>query len=89
LYNTSIDTGATTHAYTLENTGIKEKMIFANLPFHNITKTTNGITVMYPDGNTDTSTYTAILDNLPSIPTKFKKVHLFNKLASGALLSLG
>ena len=64
-------------------------MLHTNLPFDSITETNKGITVMYPDGNTDTSNYTAILKNLPTIPTKYKTIHLFKSLASGALLSLG
>ena len=51
-YSMSIDSGATTHAFTKENTGINNDMVHINLPFSNITKTPNGIKIMYPDGNT-------------------------------------
>jgi hypothetical protein len=84
----SIDSGATTHAFTKENTGINNDMVQVNLPFSNITKTENGIKVMYPDGNTAQATHEAVL-NLPILPLAARKVHLFESLASGALISLG
>ena len=84
----SIDSGATTHAFTKENTGINNDMVHINLPFSNITKTPNGVKVMYPDGNTAQATHEAVL-NLPILPIAARKVHLFESLASGALISLG
>ena len=54
-YSMSINSGATTHAFTKENTGINNDMVHINLPFSNITKTPNGVKVMYPDGNTVTN----------------------------------
>ena len=84
----SINSGATTHAFTKENTGINNDMVHINLPFSNITKTPNGVKVMYPDGNTAQATHEAVL-NLPILPIAARKVHLFESLASGALISLG
>jgi hypothetical protein len=87
-YSMSINSGATTHAFTKENTGINNDMVHINLPFSNITKTPNGVKVMYPDGNTAQATHEAVL-NLPILPIAARKVHLFESLASGALISLG
>ena len=84
----SINSGATTHAFTKEITGINNDMVHINLPFSNITKTPNGVKVMYPDGNTAQATHEAVL-NLPILPIAARKVHLFESLASGALISLG
>jgi hypothetical protein len=69
----SIDSGATTHAFTKENTGINNGMMHINLPFSNITKTPNGVKVMYPDGNTAQATHEAVL-NLPILPIAARKV---------------
>jgi hypothetical protein len=87
-YPMAIDSGATTHAFTKENTGIDQGMVTVNLPFSNITPTSNGIQVMFPDGNLAQATHTATL-NLPTLPQKARQVHLFKALASGALISLG
>ena len=59
-----------------------------NLPFSNIQPSVNGVRVKYPDGIIDQATHTATLD-VPSLPLQARQVHLFNKLASGSLLSLG
>lgn len=72
-YSMSIDSGATTHAFTKENTGINNDMVHINLPFSNITKTPNGVKVMYPDGNTAQATHEAVL-NLPILPIAARKV---------------
>ena len=85
-----VDSGATTHggAFTKENTGIDTNLVHVNLPFSNVQSTNNGIRVKYPDGVIDQATHTATLD-IPSLPLQARQVHLFNKLASGSLLSLG
>ena len=83
-----VDSGATTHAFTKENTGIDTNLVHVNLPFSNVQSTDNGIKVKYPDGVIDQATHTATLD-IPSLPLKARQVHLFRKLASGSLLSLG
>jgi hypothetical protein len=87
-YSMAIDSGATAHAFTKQNTGIDQGMVHTNLPFSNILQTDYGIEVMYPDGNIARATHTATL-NLPMLPEKARRVHLFSSLASGALLSLG
>jgi hypothetical protein len=85
-----VDSGATTHggAFTKENTGIDTNLVHVNLPCSNVQSTNNGIRVKYPDGVIDQATHTATLD-IPSLPLQARQVHLFNKLASGSLLSLG
>ena len=51
VYSETIDTVATTHAYTKESTGIDTDVVNVTLPFDNVTATPNGIRVKYPDGN--------------------------------------
>jgi hypothetical protein len=83
-----VDSGATTHAFTKENKGIDTNLVHVNLPFSNVKSTDNGIRVKYPDGVIDQATHTATLNMIPSLSLQARQVHLFNKLASGSLLSL-
>ena len=83
----TVDNGATTHAYTKDDTGIDTGMVHFTLPFNNVTATPNGIIVKYPDGNIAQETHSALL-KLPFLPAEARLVHLFDTLASGLLLSL-
>ena len=87
-YSDTIDTGATTHAYTKEETGIDTGMVQINIKFDNVTATPDGIRFKHPDGNISQVTHFALL-KLPFLPVDARRVHLFYTLASGSLLSLG
>ena len=87
-YSDTMDTGATTHEYTKESTGIETGMVHVTLPFENVTATPNGIRVKYPDRNISQTTHSALL-KLQFLPVEERRVHLFDTLASGSLLSLG
>ena len=59
----SVDSGATTHAFTKEGTGINDVndlLVHTNLPFTNNSKSKQRMKVMYPDGNIDEATHEAI-----------------------------
>lgn len=89
-YPVSVDSGATAHAFTTERTNVtaSNTLVHTNLPFSNVKATNQGLTVLYPDGNMDQATHEATLD-LPVLPLSARRVHLFRRLASGSLLSLG
>ena len=87
-YSETIDTGATTHAYTKESTGIDTGMVCVTLPFDNVAATPNGIRVKHPDGNISQETHNALL-KLTFLPVGACRVHLFDTLESGWLISLG
>ena len=63
-------------------------MVQVTTPFDSVIATPNGIGVKYPDGNTFQATYYALL-KLKFLPVETCRVHLFDTLASGSLLSLG
>ena len=56
-----MDTGATTHAYNKDSTGIETVMVHVTLSFDNVTATPNGIRVEYPDGNISQATHYSLL----------------------------
>ena len=58
------------------------------MPLTDIKSVKNGVKVMYPDSTIAQSTYKGCLKGT-LLPLSAKKVHLFNHLASGSLLSLG
>ena len=68
-YSETIDTGATTHAYTKESTGIDTGMVHVNLQLKNVTATQNGIRVKYTDGNIAQATQSDIL-KIPCLPVE-------------------
>ena len=76
---TIADTGASDHFFEFAHT---------DLPIINVRPTTDGISVLIPNGDHMLSTHTAELD-LPHLPHQAKQVHLFPSLASGSLLSIG
>ena len=63
-------------------------MVHGILPFDNVTATPNGIRVKYPYGNIAQVNHSALL-KLPFLPVEARRVHLFDTLASGSILSLG
>ena len=87
-YSDTIYTWSTTHAYTKEITGIETGMVRVKLPFNNFTATPNGIRVKYPDEKISQATHSDIL-KIPFLPVEERRVHLFDTLASGSLISLG
>ena len=78
------DTGATAHFFEHQHS----TMVHTTIPLTNITPTSQGITVLLPNQATMRSSHTGLLD-LPQLPTRARQVHLFPKLASGSLLSIG
>ena len=63
-------------------------MIYVTIPLDNVTATPNGIRFKYLDGNISQSTHSAILE-LPFLPVKARRVHLFYTIELGSLLSIG
>ena len=63
-------------------------MVHVTLPFDDFTATPNGIRVKYSDGNISQATHSALLE-IPFLSVEVCRVHLFDTLASGSLLSIG
>jgi hypothetical protein len=77
------DTAATSHFF--------EKpmdLVHTNMPIQNVIPAKHGIKVLLPNNSILTSTHTANL-TIPNLPPAAQTVHIFPKLASGSLLSIG
>ena len=82
---TVADTGATGHFFEHQH---QHNLIHTNIPLKKITAVKNGIKVVLPNNNTMQATHEALLD-IPQLPEKARRTHLFPYLASGSLLSIG
>ena len=82
-----MDTGATTHAYNKDSTGIETVMVHVTLPFENVAATPNGIIVKYPDGKISQATHSGLL-KLPFLPVEARRFHLLDTPKPGYLLYL-
>ena len=78
------DTGATAHFFEHRHSNL----IHTTIPVTHITPTAKGISVLLPNQAHMHSTHTGLL-NVPDLPLSARQVHLFPKLASGSLLSVG
>ena len=78
------DTGATAHFFEQQH----HHLVHTTIPVTHVTPTAKGISVLLPNQATMQSSHTGLL-NLPALPLQARKVHLFPKLASGSLLSIG
>ena len=83
---TVADTAATANFF--EESTTHSKYAYVSIPIKNKQIAQKPITVLLPNNDTMQSTHTAELD-LPDLPPQARLVHIFPKLASGSLISIG